>query len=90
MKAQHPELETFLGEGSLHASLLSCADCHMEEKEGYTSHEWVSPLENEVLLATCASCHGDIDVVEKTKAIQAEVTAKEKEVGEKLAELKTA
>ena len=90
LKVQHPELETFLGEGSLHSSALSCADCHMEEKEGYTSHEWVSPLENEVLLATCASCHGDIDVVEKTKAIQAEVTAKEKEVGEKLAELKTA
>ena len=90
LKAQHPELETFLGEGSVHSASMTCADCHMEEKDGYVSHTWVSPLENETILATCASCHGDTDMAEKTKAIQDEVTAMEKEVGEKLAGLKTA
>ena len=90
LKAQHPELETFLGAGSVHAATMNCADCHMEDRESYTSHNWQSPLESEIILATCASCHGDTDMVAKTKAIQEEITAREKETGEKLAELKTA
>lgn len=90
LKAQHPELETVLGAGSAHAGTLSCADCHMEDKGSYTSHTWVSPLENEAILETCASCHGDTDMVAKTEAIQAEVTTMETEVGENLAALKTA
>ena len=62
----------------------------MEDKGSYTSHTWVSPLENEAILETCASCHGDTDMVAKTEAIQAEVTTMEREVGENLAALKTA
>jgi nitrite reductase (cytochrome c-552) len=32
LKAQHPEIETYLGEGSIHAKMgLTCADCHMEK-----------------------------------------------------------
>ena len=94
LKAQHPELETYLN-GSVHASSMNCADCHMalsvsEEGVTYTSHNWESPLANEAILDTCVKCHGDTDMTEKVKAIQEEVTAREREVGEKLAELKTA
>lgn len=95
IKAQHPEFETFLGEGSKHSALLSCADCHMEkvtDENGtsYTSHTWVSPLTSEALLASCAQCHGDTDMTAMVKDIQTQVTARETEVGEKLAGLKTA
>jgi len=94
LKVQHPEIETFLGEGSVHAPLgLTCADCHMEMKENengteYPSHYLVSPLESEVLLETCAACHKDTDMAEKVHAIQEEITAREKEVGQELSDLK--
>lgn len=93
LKAQHPEFETFMN-GSLHASVLNCADCHMatavsEDGVTYTSHKWESPLANQAILDTCVECHGTEDMTEKVHAIQEEVTAREKEVGEKLAELKT-
>ena len=89
LKAQHPEMETYLSAGSVHASSLSCADCHMEDRGDYVSHNWQSPLANEAILETCASCHGDTDMTAKVKAIQEEITGREKEVGEKLAGLKT-
>ena len=60
-----------------------------ENGSTYTSHTWTSPLESEALLTTCAQCHGDTDVTALVKDIQAQVTAREKEVGEKLAGLKT-
>lgn len=93
LKAQHPEMETFLGVGSSHAGSLNCADCHMavtvsEDQVTYTSHKWESPLENPDLLATCAQCHTE-DITARVKEIQAEVTARETEVGTQLAELKT-
>lgn len=92
LKAQHPELETFLGAGSVHASSMNCADCHMavvtEGKTTYTSHKWETPLANPEILNTCVECHGDTDMTAKVKAIQEEVTGREKEVGEKLAALK--
>lgn len=96
LKAQHPEFETFLGEGSVHSGLgLTCASCHMgtatsESGVEYTSHKWQSPLESQELLNTCAQCHGETDMAEKVHGIQDEVTAREKEVGEKLSALKTA
>lgn len=93
LKAQHPEFETFMN-GSAHASLLNCADCHMatsvsDEGVTYTSHNWESPLANETLMNTCVECHGDTDMTARVHEIQEEVTAREREVGEKLAELKT-
>ncbi len=94
VKAQHPEFETYLGEGSIHSSLgLTCASCHMgtatsDEGVEYTSHKWQSPLESEDLLQTCAQCHGDTDMTGKVQAIQEEVTSRETEVGEKLSALK--
>lgn len=94
LKAQHPELETFLGEGSIHKAFLNCASCHMEKKTAdsgaaYTSHTWVSPLQSEALLESCAKCHGTTDMVAYVGGIQSEITARETEVGEKLAALKT-
>lgn len=69
LKAQHPEFETFYGgDDPSHMALIgySCADCHMGVKtsEGgdpYTSHYWISPLENEELLNNdCNFCHEDL------------------------------
>ena len=65
IKVQHPEFETYMGEGSVHKSMFSCADCHMAKEtnaagETYLSHYWVSPLESETIMATCAACHKDI------------------------------
>lgn len=92
LKAQHPEFETVMN-GSAHANFLNCASCHMEKvtegKVTYTSHRWMSPLESQAILDTCVECHGDTDIAEKVHAIQEEVTGREKEVGEKLAQLKT-
>ena len=102
LKTQHPEFETFqLG---VHANMpdptdpsstVDCATCHMaletdENGKAYHSHKWISPLESETLLGVCASCHGDTDMAEKVHAIQEEITAREKEVGEQLSDLKDA
>ena len=94
LKVQHPEIETVLGEGNIHANMgLSCADCHMEKAEAddgtvYPSHYLQSPLESEILLETCAACHKDTDMAEKVHTLQDEIVAREKEVGEELSELK--
>ena len=93
LKAQHPEMETFL-QGP-HTGVLSCADCHMEVKlydDGTVSHshELVSPLSSDAILATCVRCHGDTNMIEKVHRIQDQVTARETEVGNKLSELKNA
>ena len=93
LKAQHPEMETFL-QGK-HAALLNCADCHMpmemaDDGTVYHSHTLVSPLENETLLANCATCHGDTDMVKLVRGIQDRVTARETEVGNALAGMKAA
>ena len=91
LKAQHPEMETYL-QGK-HAALLNCADCHMpieqtEDGTIYHSHNLLSPLEDETLLSTCATCHGDTDMVEFVHRIQDRVTARETEVGNKLSDFK--
>ena len=94
LKTQHPEFETFLGEGGMHAPLgLTCADCHMATKRAedgtvYISHKLVSPLSDPAILQTCAACHGDTDMAEKVHAVQAAVTARETEVGNALSEFK--
>lgn len=93
LKAQHPEMETYLH--GKHAALLNCADCHMPMEMAdsgtvYHSHTLVSPLENETLLQSCATCHGDTDMVKLVRGIQERVTARETEVGNKLSDMKDA
>ena len=93
LKAQHPEMETFLGEGGKHASLgLNCASCHMEVVTSpsgitYTSHELVSPLNSQNILDTCAQCHGSTDMAQMVHGIQDQVTAREREIGGALSDL---
>ena len=94
LKAQHPEMETFLL-GKHAAEKMNCADCHMpiemnEQGEVFHSHELVSPLENKTALSTCVQCHEDTDMVDFTHKLQARVTARETEVGNKLSEFKNA
>ena len=93
LKAQHPEMETYLA--GKHAKLLNCADCHMpleENEDGtvYHSHLLVSPLENETLLQSCAVCHKDTDMVNMVRRLQERVTARETEVGNALSTFKDA
>ena len=68
IKVQHPEFETIYGgkQTSMAKQGYSCSDCHMgkataEDGTEYTSHNWISPLENQELLdSTCSSCHTDL------------------------------
>ena len=98
LKAQHPEYETFMGEGSKHAGLLTCSDCHMgtmTSKQGYgtgtySDHYLVSPLDKPEVLATCARCHGDTDMTALVRGIQEEIEGRTIEVAQKLEKLTNA
>ena len=103
IKVQHPEFETYLGAGSQHAALFTCADCHMakqtaEDGTVYHSHYLTSPLQNEELIATtCSLCHnGSVqkELPELVASIQAATEERTNAIGfqlqdltEKLAEL---
>lgn len=68
IKVQHPEFETIYGGESTTMARIgyTCSDCHMgtqtaEDGTTYTSHNWVSPLENEDMLNNdCNNCHADL------------------------------
>ena len=85
IKVQHPEFETFMGEGSIHAADFTCADCHMgeataEDGTTYISHTWMSPLDNQALMdGTCAECHSDL--VGEVRAIQEETERRTYAIG---------
>lgn len=85
IKVQHPEFETYMGEGSVHRDEFTCADCHMGEAVAadgttYISHTWLSPLENEALMSgTCAECHTDL--VGEVRAIQEETERRTYAIG---------
>lgn len=97
IKVQHPEFETYMGEGSfLLSSGETCADCHMGKVESetgvkYSSHEWTSPLENEALIeSTCATCHDDVnlkEVVGFVREIQEQVEERTIKIADDLVEL---
>lgn len=96
IKVQHPEFETYLGAGSQHADLFTCADCHMakltaEDGTVYHSHYLASPLENEELIAnTCSLCHnGSVqpELTELVPAIQAKTEERSNAIGYQLQEL---
>ena len=85
IKVQHPEFETYMGEGSVHKDTFTCADCHMGEATAadgttYISHTWISPLDNEALMdGTCAQCHSDL--IGEVRAIQEETERRTYAVG---------
>ena len=90
IKVQHPEFETYMGKGSVHAAQFSCADCHMEKAtnaEGttYTSHYWVSPLASDSIKASCAACHPDLEGF--VKGIQQKAEERTIAIGTKLEDL---
>ena len=90
IKVQHPEFETYMGAGSVHAKQFSCADCHMEKAtnaagETYTSHYWVSPLASDSIKASCAMCHPDLEGF--VKGIQAKAEERTIAIGTKLEDL---
>ena len=90
LKTQHPEFETYMGEGSVHAAMFTCADCHMEtltNDQGvtYRSHELISPLDSESIQQTCAACHSDLTGF--VRGIQENMEARTIAIGYKLEEL---
>jgi len=94
IKVQHPEFETFMGEGSVHASMFTCADCHMGEAVSengvtYTNHYLSSPLDNDALIEnTCAACHGSKEgLTTLVKGIQEKMEERTYEIGYKLEDL---
>jgi nitrite reductase (cytochrome c-552) len=90
LKTQHPEFETYMGAGSVHASMFTCADCHMEKvtkEDGttYLSHALISPLQSDSIKATCAACHADLDAF--VHGIQEKMEERTIAIGNKLAQL---
>lgn len=78
IKVQHPEFETYMGEGGIHKGLFSCADCHMGKAENqdsqlFSSHHLVTPVNSYRIAEGCSSCHPDMkgfvkSIQEKTEA----------------------
>lgn len=100
IKVQHPEFETYMGQGSVHKGMYTCADCHMgvaynDKGDPYANHLLTSPLDNaELLRDTCSMCHNGTgenpaDVPTLVKAIQEEITGREKVISGKLVEINT-
>ena len=90
IKVQHPEFETYMGAGSVHAAQFSCADCHMAKEtnaagQTYTSHYWTSPLASESIQASCAACHPDLKGF--VQGIQAKAEERTIAIGTKLEDL---
>ena len=92
LMVNHPELETFTSEGSVHRNQFTCADCHMgtataADGTTYKSHYLISPLENQELLDnTCAACHGS-GLADKVHAIQAAAEERTYDIGYQLEDL---
>ena len=92
LMVNHPELETFTAEGSVHRNQFTCADCHMgtataADGTTYKSHYLTSPLENQELLdSTCAACHGT-GLADKVHAIQAAAEERTYDIGYQLEDL---
>lgn len=88
IKVQHPEMETFLSEGSPHRNKYSCADCHMgkvkdENGKSFSSHYLISPLDNPDLIeAECSKCHTDL--VKEVRQVQAQVENRTYAIGYEL------
>ncbi|MDO4547157.1 MAG: ammonia-forming cytochrome c nitrite reductase subunit c552 [Clostridia bacterium] len=90
LKVQHPEFETYLGEGGVHAGTFTCADCHMgtsvnDAGESYVNHYWTSPLDNEEIQQTCSACHTDLEGF--VKGIQEHAEERTISIGNKLVTL---
>ena len=94
IKVQHPELETYLSEGSVHRGMFTCADCHMGDMttaDGTVTknHFISSPLDNPTLIeSTCAKCHDNLEAT--VRGVQEKTLARTRELADKLVELHNA
>ena len=94
IKVQHPELETYLSEGSVHRGMFTCADCHMGDltkDDGTTTknHYLSNPTENEALIkSTCSKCHDNLQA--DVEAIQERTLSRTRELADKLVDLHNA
>ena len=94
IKVQHPELETYLSEGSVHRGTFTCADCHMGDMtkaDGTTTknHFISSPLDNPALIeSTCSKCHANLQA--DVEAIQKKTLERTRALADKLVELHNA
>ena len=92
-KLQHPEFETIYGGESTTMARIgyTCSDCHMgtevaEDGTAYTSHDWISPLENEDMLANdCNNCHADLK--SEVAATQAKEEQRVTSISEKIEDM---
>ena len=88
IKVQHPEFETYLGEGSQHRATYTCADCHMptatkDNGMTYRSHNLISPLDNPELIENeCSKCH--VDLVTEVRETQERIEARTYSIGYEL------
>lgn len=96
IKVQHPEFETYMGEGGVIKNDFSCAGCHMGRTTSdtgvtYTSHEWTSPLKNEAMIEnSCQSCHDGVqlkELVEFVTEIQEQVEGRTIKIADDLVAL---
>lgn len=92
---RHAEYEFVYGgdgetieQGSHMANLgYDCNDCHMATTTAvdgtvYTSHEWISPLDNQELIdRDCSSCHADLAA--EVEAWQEDIDGQTKVLGER-------
>ena len=94
IKVQHPELETYLSEGSVHRGMFTCADCHMGDMtkaDGTVTknHFITSPLDNQALIdSTCSKCHANLKA--DVESIQEKTVARTSALADKLVELHNA
>ena len=92
LSIRHAEFEIYYvmdgGSPMFYGQGYECADCHMPIKEdngvAYTSHTWVSPLDDPDLVESCNTCHGDI--VTYVKDIQKDIDGRNHELGERYAD----
>jgi nitrite reductase (cytochrome c-552) len=93
IKIQHPEFET-LYSGSVHVGQFNCSDCHMPQETNaagkqFTSHYWVSPLNNPSVMGAnskCIECHGS-NMEGFVRGVQKPVTDRTHAIGNALAQL---
>ena len=93
IKVQHPEFEYIYGGDAMRMAKMgyTCADCHMGTQkasngEAYSSHNWISPLENDELIENdCSRCHADLK--SEIAAIQAQEEERVTAISEKIEEM---
>ena len=94
LSIRHAEFEIYYvmdGGNPMFPLGYECKDCHMGVKEqdgqAYTSHTWVSPLDDPEIVANCDTCHSKDGGIEAyVKKIQEEIDGRNHELGERYAD----